>query len=96
MAALFGTLQTTDTLQALRVAQGTVATYGEDHVFDSVNAALVAHSAILADLVGPYCEVTTNRLRRVGGLVMGEMEEIDEYGVTDAQKTSAGVAFVTS
>ena len=90
MAALFGTLQTTDTLQSLRVSTGTIAMYGEDHVWDSVNAALIAHNAILADLIEPYCEITTNRLRRVGGVVYGEMEEIDQYGITDAQKLTQG------
>ena len=90
MATLFGTLQTTDTLQSLRVSTGTIAQYGEDRAFDSVNAALVAHNAILADLLGPYCEVTTNRLRRVGGPIYGEMEEVDQYGVTDSQKIAAG------
>lgn len=93
MATQFGTLQTTDTLQSLRVSTGTVASLGEDRVWDAVNAALIAHNKILSDIVSPFVEFTTQRLRRYGGPASVEMEELDEHGTPQAQKISAG-AFV--
>jgi hypothetical protein len=89
----YGSLQVTDTLQSLRVASGTIAQFGEDRAWDAINAALVAHNRILADLVEPFVEVTTNRLRRYGGPDQVNMEEIDEFGNAQAQKVSAG-AFI--
>ncbi len=89
----YGSLTTTDTLQSLRVASGTIAQFGEDRAWDAINAALVAHNRILADLVVPFVEVTTNRLRRYGGPDQVDMEEADEYGSSQAQKISAG-AFI--
>jgi hypothetical protein len=89
----YGGLQVTDTLQSLRVASGTIAQFGEDRAWDAINAALVAHNRILADLVEPFVETTTNRLRRYGGPDQVNMEEIDQFGVSEAQKITAG-AFI--
>jgi len=86
----FGTLQTQDTLQSLRVAQGTVASFGEDNVFEVINNAFTAHNRILAELLSAFCEVTTNRLRRTGGNGQMEMEEIDAWGDVQPQKEPNG------
>lgn len=86
----FGTLQQTDTLQSLRVAQGTVASFGEDNVFQVINEAFVAHNRILAMLLEPFVEVTTNRLRRTGGNGQMEMEEFDSWGDVQPQKQPNG------
>jgi len=86
----FGTLETQDTLQSLRIAQGTVASFGEDNVWQVVNDAFIAHNRILAELLTPFVEVTTNRLRRTGGFDQMEMEEVDQFGTTQPQKISNG------
>lgn len=86
----FGTLQVGDTLQSLRVYQGVIATFGESTAWEIVNEAFIAHNRLLASLLEPFVEVTTNRLRQVGGLDQMEMEEIAEFGDTQGQKIETG------
>jgi hypothetical protein len=84
----FGTLSTLDTLAA---SQQTIAAYGEDRAWAGISAALDAHNALVRDMAGELFEVSTDRQRRFGGLSATSMQEIDQYGAADAQKTTAGV-----
>lgn len=83
----YGTLSTLDTLRA---SQQTIAQYGEDNAFAAIDAARVAHNAIVNDLLAGLVERTTDRLRRYGGPDAMQMDEIDQWGTPDAQKIAAG------
>lgn len=84
----YGTLQTFDTLAS---TQQTVVEFGEDRAFEAIQAYLDAHNAIMREQLGSFCEISTDRQRRYGGVDSMAMEEQDEYGRADAQKISAGV-----
>lgn len=84
----FGTLSTLDTLAA---SQQTIAAYGEDRAWEGISAALAAHNAIVRDMEGELFEVSTDRQRRFGGMSATTMQELDQFGAADAQKTTAGV-----
>lgn len=84
----YGTLAALDTLASL--SNTTVAEFGEDNAFREIDAALAAHNAIEAELLGSFVDPTTDRLRRYGSNDSMTMEELDELGQPDAQKISAG------
>lgn len=84
----FGTLTTLDSLGAS--ATQTIAQFGEDRTWDVVNAHLVAHNAIMQDMIETLCEQAPDQLRRYGGEDTAEMEELDQMGIPDAQKVTAG------
>lgn len=86
----YGTLRVADTLEALRIAGGTVISYGEDRVWEAVNALLNAHNALLADQMRVLCEVTTTRFGRVGAGSTMTMQKLDETGVPQPQAITAG------
>lgn len=86
----FGALQLNDSLQALRISGGTVASFGEDRAWEAVSAARDAHNRIVADLLSTFVSVTTQRQERVGLADSTEMEELNEYGRTEAQKIGPG------
>jgi hypothetical protein len=72
-----------------------VAAYGLSTVQEILAADIATHNAIVADMLGELCEVTTDRQRIYGTSVAGEMVEVDEFGRAPAQKDSPGstVAF---
>lgn len=86
----YGTLNTLDTLAALRAASGNVAEIGEDTAFQSIAAAMQVHNQLLQEAVSDFVDETTDRLRRYGGPDTMTMEELDQYGTAGAQKISAG------
>lgn len=86
--AQFGTLSILDTLAAIR--NQTVAQYGEDRTFESVQIALNAHDAIMGDMVSEMVEFTSDQLRYSGADASFNAEELDEYGRPAPQKVSAG------
>lgn len=83
----YGTLSTLDTLAS---SQQTIAQIGEDRAFEAIDLALKAHNLIVEGMLGDFCEVTTDRLRRFGNPNQMKMQELDEFGSPDAQKISAG------
>lgn len=87
MATNYGTLTTLDTL---RTTQQTVIGFGEDRVWETLDAALAAHRALLAEKVSELVEVTSDRLRRHGGNATVEMVQMDQFGTPDVQKVSVG------
>lgn len=84
---MYGTISTLDTLAA---SQATIAEIGEDRAFAAVDAYLQAHNRITRELMGDLAEVTTDRQRRYGGNDTVVMQELDQFGMPDAQKISAG------
>lgn len=86
---MFGTLDVLSTLNAQASSQ-TVAQFGEDRVYAELVRAFGIHNQLLRDAISGWCEFTTDRLRRYGGNVEGEMQPLDEYGSPDAQKMKTG------
>jgi hypothetical protein len=84
----FGTLGTLDTLAS---SQQTIAQYGEDRAFSDIQRSLEIDNRILMESMSPLVERTTDRQRRYGGTANMTMQEVDEFGRSDAQKVAAGV-----
>lgn len=84
----FGTISTLDALAAV---DATIADIGEDRAFAAVDAYLRAHNNIVREMLGGLAEVTTDRQRRYGGNDTVVMQELDQFGMPDAQKITAGV-----
>lgn len=85
---VYGTLSTFDTLAA---SQQTIAQIGEDSAWAGIDARLAAHNAIMREMMGDLVEVTTDRQRRYGGGGDMVMDEVGQFGRSDAQKPAAGV-----
>jgi hypothetical protein len=83
----YGTYTTLDTLAA---SQQTVAQFGEDNAFLSIDIAVQAHNALLDEKNRELVEFTTDRLRRYGGAVTKNMTRVDQFGRASAQKMAAG------
>ncbi len=84
----YGTLVSLDTLATTN--NTTVADFGEDTVFATLQSNLDAHNEILDSLLVDFVDRSTDRLRRYGGNSDMLMEELDEMGTPDAQKISVG------
>ncbi len=84
----YGTITTLDTLIAIT---GTpVAEYGEDRLWEAIDANFAVHNAIVNDMLGDLVERTTDKLRRYGGVDSMKMSLVDQSGRSDAQKITAG------
>lgn len=64
---------------------------GEELAYQSISLALEAHNRIMGEMVSDFCEVGTDVLRVYGTAQTMGMDEMDEYGVGDAQKILPGV-----
>lgn len=84
----FGTLSSLDALSAVRQS---VAEYGEDRAWASIEVALAAHNRQVADMTGSLWEDTTDTQRAYGTGDSKSMVELDQWGLPDAQKIMAGV-----
>jgi hypothetical protein len=84
----YGTLSTLDTLAAIRQS---VVDFGEDQAWNSIGAALDAHNAQVAEMLGSLVERTTDARRSYGTTDAKVMDEMDQWGLPDAQKVTAGV-----
>ncbi len=90
MPGTFGTLGALDTLAA--VHNITVAQYGLDNAYEAIRLTLDAHNDLTAEMLSDIVEVTTDNLRSYGGGSSGRrMQELDEWGRADTQKTGAGI-----
>lgn len=85
---IYGTLSTLDTLAS---TQATIAQFGEDKAFQTIADLLAAHNSLLDDMLRNFVETTEDRQRRYGGGSVGYMDEVDQFGRTDASKQSQGV-----
>lgn len=83
----YGTIDTLDTLAANLLP---VAQIGEDRVWETIEAALAAHNAILREQLEQFVDFTTDQLLAYGGLEGMEMQELDQYGIPDAQSVITG------
>jgi hypothetical protein len=77
-------------LQDLLAAQVPVVAFGEDNAFAAIQAALAVHNRITNEIVSQLVDTTTDQLRRYGGPSSMTMDEVDEFGIADAQKLTAG------
>src|SRR6476469_8579681 len=90
MAGTFGTLSVLDTLAAIQ--NTTVAIYGVNNAYEAISMALDAHNRLVNDMLTDLVEITTDNLRSYGGGTSGRrMQELDEWGAPDTQKTTAGI-----
>lgn len=76
------------TLLATRFASA--AEFGLDTIQRVLAADLAAHNAIMQEMVSDLCEVTTDRQRKYGTSISGEMVEVDEYGRAQTQVAKPG------
>lgn len=81
----YGTLMTFDTLA---VSLATVVQIGEDRVFDIFSARLQAHNDLLNEKLSQLVDFNNVRLWRWGDTTDMDMEEMDELGTPNAQKSS--------
>lgn len=86
MATAYGTYN----LQDLLAAQVPVIAFGEDNAFQAIQDALNAHNRITNEIISDLADTTTDQLRRYGGPNSMQMVAVDEWGVADAQKLTAG------
>lgn len=84
---MFGTLQTLDDLQTN--AQ-TIAQFGEEALADRVRQALEIHNRAMQEAVADFAVVTGDALLPYGVGDDMEMQELDQNGSPDVQKTTAG------
>ena len=66
------------------------AEFGLDTIQRVLAADLAAHNAIVQEMVSDLCEITTDRQRKYGTSVSGEMVEVDEYGRAQTQLAKPG------
>lgn len=66
------------------------AEFGLDTIQRVLAADLAAHNAIVQEMVADLCEITTDRQRKYGTSVSGEMVEVDEYGRAQTQLAKPG------
>jgi hypothetical protein len=84
---MYGTITTLDSLAA---SDATIAEIGEDRAFSAIDADLRAHNNIVREMLGDLAERTTDRQRRYGGNDTVVMQELDQFGMPDTSKVSAG------
>ncbi len=84
----YGTLSTLDALAAIRQS---VAQYGEDEAWRGIEVALAARNKQVADMRSTLVEISTDAQRAYGGGDVKTMVELDQWGLPDAQKITAGV-----
>src|SRR5581483_10767536 len=84
----FGTLSSLDSLAAIRQS---VAEFGEDRAWASIEAALAAYNRQVADMTADLTERTSDVQRAYGTMDTKNMQELDQWGSPDTQKVTAGV-----
>ena len=67
-----------------------VAEYGLDRIVPVLRAELARHNAIVRTLTSDLAGFTTDRQRKYGVSVAGDMYEVDEYGRAPTQLTKPG------
>lgn len=66
------------------------AEYGLDTILRVLQADVAAHNAAVTTMLAELCDVTTDRQRKYGTSINGEMVEVDEYGRAPTQRPLAG------
>ncbi len=83
----YGTMLLSDLLAQ---TSGTVATIGEQNVWETFQRSLDAHNRQMTQMVDLFCGFTTERLIGTGGLTAGDFEELDELETPRPQKHAPG------
>lgn len=83
---MYGTFNLSDLL----AAQVPVVAFGEDNAFQAISDALEVHNRITREIVTDLVDTTTDQLRRYGSPNSLSMVEVDEWGIADSQKLTAG------
>lgn len=83
-----GTITTLDTLAANTTQ--TVVDFGEDRIWEAIDANVRIQNELLTEMLGGLADVSTDRLRRYGGVDEMTMEDLDQIGRPDAQKLTSG------
>lgn len=86
---VFGTLSTLDDLQD---SPQTVAQFGEELLATRVSQALAIHNAALQEMISDFAIVTDRYQFPYGVSDDMTMQELDQFGSPDVQKTTAGGA----
>jgi len=84
------TTGTHDISTLLATRYQSAADFGQDKIAAVLAADVAAHNAIMMEMVSDICEVTTDRQRRYGTSISGEMVEVDEYGRAQTQVAKPG------
>jgi len=87
----YGSSLVRDTLQSLRIAAGLLIDYDLDRAFEVFAQARAIHNRLAAEMISELAAPTTDRLRRYGNFDTMVMQELDETGVANVQKVTAGV-----
>jgi len=82
---MFGTLTTLDQFQG---SVQTVAQFGEDQLREHIDRALAIHNRAMAEAIADFCRVTDQRQLPYGLGDDMEMQELDQLGSPDVQKTA--------
>jgi hypothetical protein len=81
---------TYDIASLLEIRFQTPAEFGLDTLAQSLAEDLAAWNEIVTEMVRDMAEVTADRQRIYGTSAAGEMQEVDEYGLSSTQKAEAG------
>jgi hypothetical protein len=84
----YGTLSTLDTLASVRQS---VLDYGEDRAWGEISAALLSHNNQVNEMMTALVERSTDSRRSYGTGDTKQMDELDQFGLPDAQKISAAL-----
>jgi hypothetical protein len=86
---------TYDITSLLNFTGTTAAEFGLDTIAQVLQRDLAAWNALVAEMIGEMCEITTERQAVYGTGAAGEMQETDEFGRTSTQRAEVGdtVAF---
>lgn len=89
------TTGTHDLSTLLAARDQSVADYGLDSILTILQGELARHNAIVNSLVADLATFTTDRQRKYGTSISGDMYEVDEYGraPTQVSKPGATVGF---
>lgn len=82
----FGTLDRSNTLDALRVFNGTVIQYDRDLLQTQIGMILDAQNHLTAEQLSMFCQVSTERFVRVGSQATTVFEDLDLMGIPNPQK----------
>lgn len=82
----FGTLDRNNTLDALRVFNGTVIDYDRDLLTTQIAMILQAQNSLTAEQLSMFAEVSPERFIRQGAQATMAMEDVDFNGIPSAQK----------
>lgn len=84
------TTGTNDISTLLAARNQSVADYGMDNIIPILNRELAAHNEIATMLLQDLAETTTDRQRKYGVSISGDMYEVDEYGRAPTQVSKPG------